>query len=230
MSKSLIFNQMWLFLVVTFARMLSYDYNRNIVYLAVEDMSKQINQPKVYKFLQFNVAQLLKQPGTGTRTYHLKDVLLSSGTEDFVLVEPLQGEVKLIKVKQDVFVSGQLQTCLRLPCTRCLTSLDIPVSIEIEETFSPMSDIVTGTKLPVDNDADPATLIDEQHILDLTEVIRQELVIAQPSKILCQDKCLGLCPQCGQNKNEVSCTCTNDTIDSRWAGLLTFKSKIDDTN
>lgn len=221
---------MWLFLCSTFARMISYDYNRNIVYLVVEDMSKQINQPKVHKFLQFNVSQLLKQSGTGTRTYHLEEVMLSAETEEFVLVAPLQGEVKLIKVKQDVFVSGKLQACLRLPCTRCLTLLELPVSIEVEETFSPISDIVTGTKLPVNEDTDPATLIDEQHILDLTEVVRQELVIAQPSKILCQDNCLGLCLHCGQNKNEASCTCTNDTIDSRWAGLLALKRKIDDIN
>ncbi|OQY28051.1 MAG: hypothetical protein B6243_12445 [Anaerolineaceae bacterium 4572_5.2] len=103
---------------------------------------------------------------------------------------------------------------------RCLAPVSVAVSMEIEETFTPRVDIVTGGKLSQSPDVDATTLISEQHILDLTEVVRQSLYLAQPAQILCKEDCLGLCPQCGKNRNQVQCNCTEETIDSRWADLF----------
>jgi uncharacterized protein len=61
--------------------------------------------------------------------------------------------------------------------------------------------------------------IDEHHILDLTEAIRQYTVLAVPMKPLCNENCAGLCPSCGQNLNQGECGCPSPDTDPRWANL-----------
>jgi len=43
--------------------------------------------------------------------------------------------------------------------------------------------------------------------IDLGEEIRQEMILANPSKILCKKDCLGICPGCGVNLNLEKCKC-----------------------
>ena len=58
--------------------------------------------------------------------------------------------------------------------------------------------------------------------LDLDGDIVEELMLSFPSQILCRDDCLGVCPVCGQNKNEGECDCAKkeaERIDPRWQAL-----------
>ena len=41
--------------------------------------------------------------------------------------------------------------------------------------------------------------------LDITDDVRQEILLSYPIRFLCREDCLGLCPQCGTNLNERSC-------------------------
>lgn len=43
--------------------------------------------------------------------------------------------------------------------------------------------------------------------IDLGEEIRQELILANPAKVLCKEDCKGMCPKCGANLNVEKCTC-----------------------
>jgi len=71
------------------------------------------------------------------------------------------------------------------------------LQLKIQEEFFPTIDIETGLKLPKPEDPGSFT-IDEHHILDLTEAIRQYIVTAMPMKPLCKTECAGLCDTCGQ--------------------------------
>jgi uncharacterized protein len=178
------------------------------------------SQPvKVSDALQFNVAQLLKQPTGARRTYSI-DVEVFSLDENLALVEPLRGQVRLLRVGNGVLATGALHTAVQLTCTRCLGEFQLPVNFDIEEEFHPIIDVTTGASLKMEPDQDPATLIDEHHILDLTEVVRQDLWLNLPTSPACQPDCKGLCPHCGQNLNQGSCGCKTQTTDARWAALL----------
>ena len=61
--------------------------------------------------------------------------------------------------------------------------------------------------------------IDEHHILDLTEAVRQYALLALPMKPLCRQDCAGLCPTCGHNLNQGGCGCPPQGPDPRWSGL-----------
>jgi uncharacterized protein len=58
--------------------------------------------------------------------------------------------------------------------------------------------------------------------VDITEPIRQVLILAVPLKPLCAETCRGLCASCGANLNETGCDCKRDNTDPRWEGLKGF--------
>jgi len=43
-------------------------------------------------------------------------------------------------------------------------------------------------------------------VLDITDDVRQEIMLSYPIRFLCREDCLGLCSQCGTNLNERSCS------------------------
>jgi uncharacterized protein len=175
--------------------------------------------------LQFNVAQLLKEPTGATRSHDINVEITNELDEDVIAVSPLVGQVKFLRTGPNVLVTGQLQTTLQKICGRCLTDFTIPASIELEEEFYPVVDIVTGIPLPKSLQIDSANLIDEQNILDLTEVVRQELVVVSDAILYCRPDCQGLCPQCGQDRNVSLCNCQEEQIDPRWAGLQALQTE-----
>jgi uncharacterized protein len=65
---------------------------------------------------------------------------------------------------------------------------------------------------------DAMPILDDD-IIDLSELVRQNLVVNLPTAVLCAPACLGLCPGCGKNLNEGPCQCDTDRIDPRLAKL-----------
>ncbi len=173
--------------------------------------------------LQFNVAQLLKQPTGARRIYdeHVDSPVLD---EHLVVVAPLRGQVRLLRIGTGILVTGELTATVELECMRCLSQFRLPVQLELEEEFRPTIDVATCLKLDLEPDQDPATLVDEHHTLDLTEVVRQDLWLGLPSAPVCRSDCKGLCPRCGQDRNRGECDCEAEAVDVRWVALLDASS------
>ena len=51
--------------------------------------------------------------------------------------------------------------------------------------------------------------------LDVEQLVRNELLVGWPTKILCSDDCKGICSICGQNLNEGTCDCEDTGLDPR---------------
>lgn len=168
--------------------------------------------------MRYNVAQLLKSHTGATRQY---DVHEDIGDLDPALkpLSALNGHVELIRTADGILVRGNFYTNVELDCSRCLDTFSMPVKFRVDEEFFPRIDILTGARLPVPEDAEPANLIDIHHILDLSEVVRQSLVLAVPMVPLCRAACQGLCPNCGKNWNEGPCDCHEEELDPRFAAL-----------
>lgn len=167
--------------------------------------------------MRVNVAQQLKEGIGSTRSYDIDEVidLDVEGDERGGLV---RGEVKLTRTNRGILATGELHTTVKIDCSRCLSEYECPLDMNFEEEFFPLTDVLTGAPLPLPDDPDAFT-IDAQHILDMTEAIRQSVVLAMPMKPLCRDDCAGLCPECGQNLNEGLCNCQVKSSDPRWEKL-----------
>jgi uncharacterized protein len=174
----------------------------------------------------FNVAQLLKEPVGATRNgeidAQLKDLVSESelkqvGAADDLPEISLAGPVRLMHTVNGVLVQGDLEAEVVLQCARCLEPVTISLEVPVEETFEPTLDIATGQMVKPEEE-DKALWINEHHILDMSEVLRQDVLLEMPVHVLCRPDCRGLCSTCGQNLNEGTCDCEAEP-DPRWAQL-----------
>lgn len=166
---------------------------------------------------EFNVAQLLKEPVGGRRSFEM-EIPMDFEEEELNQSDPLTGTVNMLRTNRGVLLEAALDGTVTVQCSRCLTDVVCPVSLEIVEEFQPTVDVVRGTFVAVDEE-DAALLINEHHILDIAEVVRQALLLEVPLQALCREECAGLCPICGQDLNVGPCDCSRETTDPRWDAL-----------
>jgi uncharacterized protein len=178
--------------------------------------------------VRYNVAQLLKQGEGATRQVEI-DGTLRDIDENNPGEIPIQGEATLMRTPRGVLVKGVARARIQQLCRRCLEPASSDVEMEIEEEFVPSIDIETGRRLPLTDDDEPELVIDEHHILDLTEVLRQYAVVAALSPGLCREDCRGLCPICGQNLNQGECGCNRAQVDPRLAILAQWSASRENT-
>jgi uncharacterized protein len=167
--------------------------------------------------MQFNVAGLLMKP-TGDKREVTFDERVAVEIADARLTSPIRGRATLIREPSGVLVQATATTTLAMQCSRCLVPIEHELQIAVTESFVPTVPIPGGPPVQVDRDSDPATWIDEKHVLDLSEVTRQAIVLAAPLNAVCRDDCRGLCPQCGHDLNEGPCSC-EPAPDPRWDEL-----------
>jgi len=182
--------------------------------------------------LTFNVAQLLKESVGSTRKLHLHTpgLVLSDETIDPddptpIQAHNVQGDVRVTRVSRDLLVQGDVSADVDLECSRCLEEFSLPVSGKLEERYLPTLDVETGRpvqKAELEED-DTTFEINSSHEIELTEPVRQALLVALPMRPLCREDCAGLCPTCGKNLNNGACDCEPDTADDRWAALQVLK-------
>jgi len=167
----------------------------------------------------FNVAQLMKAPvGTSlVNDFHEDEVQLDN---DIKVSGPLTGHVRMRRTNQGLLVDGWVELTLELSCNRCLKDFEQLMHIDFEEQYYPTVDVVSGLPLaPFDeNEVFP---IDAHHQVDLTEAIRQHVLLALPMVTICREDCKGLCSQCGYDLNLGPCECKPE-VDARLSVLKTL--------
>jgi uncharacterized protein len=153
----------------------------------------------------FNVAQLMKSAvGTALEgDLREEDVQLDN---DLTIVGPLVGHVRMRRVNQGILIDGWADVTSEQTCGRCLKRFELPLHVTFEERFYPTVDIKTGAPLPP-TEEDEVFPIDEHHQLDLTEALRQNILVAVPMVPVCDEACAGLCSQCGHDLNLGPCQC-----------------------
>ena len=161
--------------------------------------------------MQINVAQLLKWP-IGTTRIHPIDAgqtVLDEGSTFTIS----GGRVRLDRIPSGVLARGDVEGSLDQECGRCLETFRAPLKVHFEEQFAPSIDVATGAAIPSPDD-ELTFVIDESHILDLSEAIRQNVIASLPINPRCSETCLGLCVICGGNRNIDPCTCLEDEEDA----------------
>jgi uncharacterized protein len=171
----------------------------------------------------FNVAQLMKSP-VGTSLHDDIDEEDVQLDEDLKVMGPIVGHVRLRRINQGLLADGWVDLTLEFECTRCLTHFEQQMHVPFEERFYPTLDVVTGVALTPPDDEEDAFPIDAHHLVDLTEAIRQRVLLEIPMVTLCKEDCAGLCPQCGKDLNEGPCNCQPE-VDARLSVLQSLLEK-----
>lgn len=124
-------------------------------------------------------------------------------------------------------VRGEARAMTRAVCDRCLEEVELPIVAAFEEAYRRRTDRperMDDEWTPYDGESEPEDEGDEETLFEgdsfeLDGVVRQHLLLAFPPKVLCREDCRGMCPACGQNRNDGPCECRTDDVDPRLAGL-----------
>jgi uncharacterized protein len=131
---------------------------------------------------------------------------------------PVRGELVLSRVGPTIRVDGRVATRVALVCGACLSSYEQPLEVTIEEEFAAAGGARTPSGQPLSPEAFVMPL-EAGEVIDLTEVVRQHLVLALPIAPRCSPDCRGLCPVCGADLNGGACGCDVRGVDPRMRAL-----------
>lgn len=126
------------------------------------------------------------------------------------------------KLGSEVWVTGVVDTKIRLTCSRCVEEFGFPIQADFKSLFTPAEEHKPGEVVEEADDLVEILPFDGQQI-DITDVIRDQVVLAIPIQPLCQADCAGLCPRCGINRNQQTCQCGGEEIDPRFEILRKLK-------
>ena len=162
----------------------------------------------------YNVASLLTSREGATRQAEVEDSELFTDRHHFY---EISGPVHMLRTDRTVLVSASVSAKFEETCSRCLTTAHLTIDVDFEEEFEPAnSDLMSERPSPEFREFDPALVIDERNMLDMTDALAQSLSAAAPMAPVCRDDCAGICTVCFANRNLTVCTCDQTPIDPRW--------------
>jgi uncharacterized protein len=157
----------------------------------------------------------MKESIRDTLVFHVKDLrhedfkqyeaLVPSETlgliyEEAEFVSPLSCTVLLLRQGGDnIFVTVDITSVMSADCRRCIKPFEINVATTFDVFFS-YSDESSEQEATDERFYDGETL-------DISEDVRQALILEIPMWPLCSETCEGVCPQCGTELNVGACAC-----------------------
>lgn len=147
---------------------------------------------------------------------------------DVVLLEAIHIVLNVLKqAGEEVYFSGALSTMIKTECSRCLRPLSLPLKSDFHLMYVPFPSGSKESDVALSAEALDLNFYHGGEI-NVDQEMRGQLFLSIPMHPLCQSDCRGLCPQCGEDLNQVRCQCHSEPIDLRWKGLEKFKYKESD--
>jgi uncharacterized protein len=126
---------------------------------------------------------------------------------------------------QDIRVVGSFSGSFELVCSRCLEPVKAKVAEDFDLLYRPLKAVKQGEEVSI-NEAETEIGFYKGNGLELEDVIKEQVLLSLPVKPLCKEACKGLCPQCGQNLNTGTCSCTTKVQDPRWSPLEGLRDQL----
>ena len=148
---------------------------------------------------------------------------------DLPCTQPVAGRLVLTSTGNVLVVQGELSISLKSVCPRCLADVFSDAAVPVDEEFAVDDCTITGRADDDSGMADPtvAALWQDRRLLNLTELVRQAIVLELPGEPLCREDCKGLCAQCGANLNDTQCDCRPATGSPFGALAALYKTNAD---
>ena len=134
------------------------------------------------------------------------------------LIEPAAVTGKVRLSGNEVFVNGHVETRAQVECDRCLKPVELPVSADFALEYIPGAEYESGGTAEL-TEAEMSVSVFDGEAIDVDEVVKEQILLAVPTRMLCREDCKGICPECGKDLNTGECNCVKHDIDPRWAAL-----------
>ena len=180
--------------------------------------------------MKISVAPLLKQAVGDHVEYDVKESPVDPRGESAGLLDAdvtsISAAIKATHTDPGALLEGEVRATVSQQCVRCLRPIVTPVTTRFAEQYYATERVDTGVRMP--EPPRDAKTIGSDFLIDLTPLLREEVILATPPAPLCRPDCQGLCPVCGADLNE-SPHEHESAEDERWARLRDLAGlKVDD--
>ena len=143
---------------------------------------------------------------------------------EFSLRQPPRVTGRVDHTGVGLHLRGQIEGEIEAPCDRCLREVVLPVNRALDLFYTPQDPLAgrSGETELQPRDLDFAVY--EHDAIDLDELVREQITLSLPARVLCREDCRGLCPQCGVDLNLETCQCQKP-MDPRWQALADLRDK-----
>ena len=126
----------------------------------------------------------------------------------------------------EYLVEGRFRFVADLLCSRCLEPVPFASESDFAVRFRPHPLVegldheveIEGGDLEVEHYTEP--------VLSLERLAAEQIELALPMKLVCDEACLGLCPSCGANLRTRPCECGANEVDERWQALASLRDEL----
>ena len=134
------------------------------------------------------------------------------------LIAPAAVNGKIRLSGNAVFVNGHVETRAQVECDRCLKPIELPVNADFTLEYMSGAEYEASQVAELTEDEMSVSVFDGSAI-DVDEIVKEQILLTVPTRLLCREDCKGICPVCGRNRNESSCDCRVTAADDRWSAL-----------
>ncbi|NLL83141.1 MAG: DUF177 domain-containing protein [Lentisphaerae bacterium] len=121
------------------------------------------------------------------------------GDDLVVPASNLAYDLMVEQIGEELLVRGRADMEINCVCSRCAKTFQ--QHVEDPAIFTAYS------------------LSEDPEFMDLTDELREAMILIFPPYPVCGENCRGLCAQCGANLNNVVCKCKPEGADARWGAL-----------
>ncbi|MGB9715157.1 MAG: YceD family protein [Thermodesulfovibrionales bacterium] len=134
---------------------------------------------------------------------------------------PAKAQMKINRTDREVLISGEIEADVELKCSRCLKDFRIMLAIPVDVVYNPIDELKSEEKYELKQDELDMGFYSGDEI-DLSELIKEQIILNIPMKPLCDELCKGICLHCGADLNSDKCSCSKKEIDPRLEILKKF--------
>jgi uncharacterized protein len=165
------------------------------------------------KLLISQITETPKELDFGERAEELNRLYGGEG-KDFRFPQPLDVHTEYYRSGADLFFQGRIAGTIEGHCGRCLKIYSFPLEKEFDFVLAPDTTSPKNKELSAGELGLSFYRGDE---VNLEPLIREQVLLALPTRPLCDENCRGLCPNCGVDLNERDCRCHSSQSDPRMA-------------
>src|SRR5919197_771800 len=174
--------------------------------------------------MKVSVAPLLRQP-IGARTeFDVEESPIDPRGENAELLDAgvvsIDADITATHTNPGALLDGDAAARVAQQCSRCLKPIETPVNTHFAEQYYATIDVLSGD--PKEEPPRDAKTIGSDFRIDLTVLLREEVILATPIASLCRPDCKGLCEVCGRDLN-LEPHEHERAVDERWSKLERLK-------
>ncbi len=141
----------------------------------------------------------------------------------FRFVSPITIRLRLSRSGSSILMKSRISAKTEWLCARCLETFAMDLTSEFTTSLKPKP---PDFHIPEDIELtreDLETEFYEGDEIEVSYLVKDQILLTLPQKAVCREECRGLCPRCGKNLNREVCHCKEDTVDPRLAPLKSFR-------